>query len=228
MDVLRYEVRAGAYFDSVVLMQLQRELAAVPGVIDAGVVMATEANRELLAVGDLLPSETRAGADDLLIVVRGENETSATQALAQIDELMKRRRAATSQDFRPHSLAAAAKALPNARWTLISVPGRYAAGVAREALGLGQHVFLYSDNVSLQDEVELKQMAAGQGLLVMGPDCGTAIINGVGLGFANRVRSGDIGLVGASGTGLQAITTEIHNLGSGVSQAIGTVIPIPK
>jgi FdrA protein len=94
--------------------------------------------------------------------------------------------------------------------------------VAREALQLGKHVFLYSDNVSLEDEVSLKRFAREQGLLVMGPDCGTAVINGVGLGFANRVRRGRIGVVAASGTGLQAVTTEIHNLGSGISQAIGT------
>jgi FdrA protein len=105
---------------------------------------------------------------------------------------------------------------------LISVPGRYAAGVAREALGLNKHVFLYSDNVPVEDEILLKQMARDKGLLVMGPDCGTAIINGIGLGFSNRVRRGSIGLVGASGTGLQAVATHVHNLGAGISHAIGT------
>jgi FdrA protein len=105
---------------------------------------------------------------------------------------------------------------------LISVPGRYAAGVAREALDLKRHVFLYSDNVSLEDEAALKHAAREAGLLVMGPDCGTAVLNGVGFGFANRVRRGDIGLVAASGTGLQAVTTHIHRLGRGISQAIGT------
>ncbi len=119
-------------------------------------------------------------------------------------------------------MSAAVKQLPNANWVLISVPGRYAAGVAREALELGKHVFLYSDNVSLEDEIALKKTAREKGLLVMGPDCGTAIINGIGLGFANRVRRGSIGVVGASGTGTQAVTTHIHNLGSGISHAIGT------
>jgi FdrA protein len=107
---------------------------------------------------------------------------------------------------------------------LVSVPGRYAAGVARDALDLGKHVFLYSDNVSLEDEIALKKTAREKGLLVMGPDCGTAIINGVGLGFANRVRRGPIGLVGASGTGLQAVTSQIHTLGGGISHAIGTAV----
>ena len=100
---------------------------------------------------------------------------------------------------------AAAKMLPEANWVLVSVPGRYAAGVARDSLAQGKHVFLYSDNVSLEDEIALKQSAAEKGLLVMGPDCGTAIINGVGLGFANGVRRGPIGVVGASGTGLQQV-----------------------
>ncbi|MDX1523896.1 MAG: acyl-CoA synthetase FdrA, partial [Anaerolineae bacterium] len=117
---------------------------------------------------------------------------------------------------------AAAKMMPTAGWVLISVPGRYAAGVARESLRLDKHVFLYSDNVSLDDEIVLKQTAAAQGLLVMGPDCGTAIINGVGLGFANRVRRGPIGVVGASGTGLQQVTSRIHQLGSGITHALGT------
>ena len=165
----------------------------------------------------------RQGADDLLIVVRADGEDKADTALARVDELMASRRTSVDQqDFRPRSLESAAKMMPDAGWVVISVPGRYAAGVASEALELGKHVFLYSDNVSLEDEIELKQTAQKKGLLMMGPDCGTAIINGVGLGFANRVRRGDIGLVGASGTGLQAITARIHNLGAGVSHAIGT------
>jgi FdrA protein len=105
---------------------------------------------------------------------------------------------------------------------LISVPGRYAAGVARQALDIDKHVFLYSDNVSLDDEIELKQMAAQKGLLVMGPDCGTAIVNGIGLGFANKVRRGPIGLIAASGTGLQQVTARIHQMGGGITQALGT------
>ncbi|MBK8903212.1 MAG: acyl-CoA synthetase FdrA [Anaerolineaceae bacterium] len=222
MTIMRSEVRQGAYYDSVVLMQLQKSLAELPGVADAGVVMATDANKELLAAGDLLPADVSAKADDLLIVVKGESETAVTQAISQVDQLLTRRKTSSSSEYRPHSLAAAAKLLPEADWVLISVPGRYAAGVAEEALDLGKHVFLYSDNVPLADEVRLKQKAQANGLLLMGPDCGTAIVNGVGLGFANRVRRGRIGLVAASGTGLQAVSSEIHNLGSGVSQAIGT------
>ncbi len=223
MTATKYEVRAGAYYDSVVLMQLQKNLAALEGVLDAGVVMATPANKEVLVSTGFEISDIEAKADDLLIIVKGESATAAESAIAQVNELLKQRQAAGGpSDFRPKSLASAVKMLPEAEWVLISVPGRYAAGVAEEALDLGKHVFLYSDNVSVEDEVKLKQKAQAKGLLVMGPDCGTAVINGIGLGFANHVRRGNIGVVGASGTGIQAITAEVHNLGGGISQAIGT------
>ncbi|MDX1377251.1 MAG: acyl-CoA synthetase FdrA [Anaerolineales bacterium] len=223
MTVIKWNVRAGTYYDSVVLMQLQRGLVGLPGVIDAGVVMATPANRELLLANDLLPDEAKANPDDMLIVVKADEEKSALDAIDQVDELLTRRKSsAVSEDFRPRSMGAAAKQLPDANWVLVSVPGRYAADVSREALDLGKHVFLYSDNVSLEDEISLKKTAREKGLLVMGPDCGTAIINGVGLGFANRVRRGSIGVVGASGTGTQAVTAHIHELDGGISHAIGT------
>ena len=223
MTAVKWNIRAGAYYDSVVLMQLQRGLLGLPGVVDAGVVMATQANRDLLAANHLLPDSISANPDDLLIVVKADAEQSATDAINKVDELLARRKSSTvSEDFRPRSLSAAIKQLPEANWVLVSVPGRYAAGVAHEALELGKHVFLYSDNVSLVDEIALKQSARAKGLLVMGPDCGTAIINGIGLGFANRVRRGSIGIVGASGTGTQAVTSHIHGLGGGISHAIGT------
>lgn len=221
MSETRSEVRQGAYYDSVVLMQLQRSLAELPGVEDAGVVMATPANCDILTASGL-SIEHSAGSEDLLIVIKANNSEAADDALAQVDELLTRRRSSTIQTFRPRSLEKAISQIPEAQWVLISVPGRYAAGVTRDALTLGRNVFLFSDNVSLQDEIELKNMARDLGLIVMGPDCGTAIIGGVGFGFANRVRQGSIGLVGASGTGLQAITSYIHNLGAGISQAIGT------
>ncbi|UCC88021.1 MAG: acyl-CoA synthetase FdrA, partial [Anaerolineales bacterium] len=224
MAVTKVEVRAGAYYDSVVLMQLQRSLADLASVLDAGVVMGTDANKDVLKQGDLLVAEAQvAGADDLVIVVRAEDEASAQAALQQVDDLLAaRRRGGVEEEFRPKSLEAAARLLPHAQWVLVSVAGRYAAGVSREALRLGKHVFLFSDNVSVEDEVSLKQTAAEKGLLVMGPDCGTAIVNGVGLGFANRVRQGPIGMVAASGTGLQQVSSRIHQLGSGLTHALGT------
>ncbi|HEV7517460.1 MAG TPA: acyl-CoA synthetase FdrA [Thermoanaerobaculia bacterium] len=222
-SVLRAAVRPGAYHDSVMLMRLQAALAGLPGVLDAGVVMATPANRELLAAGGLLTEGVAAGPDDLLIVVRAADEATAADALARVDPLLAERRAGSgAAGFRPRSVASALKLLPAARWVLVSVAGRHAAAVAREALDLGRNVFLYSDNVPLAEEVALKETARERGLLVLGPDCGTAIVGGVGLGFANRVRRGGIGLVGASGTGLQMVASHVHDLGGGISQAVGT------
>jgi FdrA protein len=205
-------------------MQLQRSLAALPGVLDAGVVMGTQANKAVLAQSGLLALEAEAaGADDLVIVVRAADKAAAQAALGQVDELFAARRGeGVSQAYRPKGLEAAAQMVPQAQWVLVSVPGRFAAGVARDALDLGKNVFLYSDNVSLEDEITLKRTAAAKGLLVMGPDCGTAIVNGVGLGFANRVRRGPIGLVAASGTGLQQVSSRVHQLGGGISHALGT------
>lgn len=223
MAVTKSEIRKGAYYDSVVLMQLQASLLALPGIKNAGVMMGTSANKELLKQNNLLtPEAENALADDLIVSLEGESEAAASSAIGQLDSLLSRRPADTQQDYVPKSLQTAAQMQPGSDWVLISVPGRYAAGVAREALRLRKNVFLYSDNVSLENEILLKNEAAGKGLLVMGPDCGTAIINGVGLGFANRVRRGPVGLIGASGTGLQWVTVRIHQLGGGITHALGT------
>jgi FdrA protein len=218
----RHLLRASAYLDSVVLLQLQRELAAQPGVEQAAAVMATPANCELLAASGLLPEELPAARpDDLVVVVAAVDEASADAALARIDELLAARRPSGAA-HRPRSLDGALRQLPAARWVLVSVPGRYAADVARRALAAGRHVFLFSDNVPLDEEVALKREAARHGLLVLGPDCGTAVVAGAGLGFANRVRRGAIGVVAASGTGLQALCCHLDALGEGVSHALGT------
>ncbi len=223
MTATLVDIRRGAYYDSAFLMQLQRTLSDLPGVLDAGVVMGTPTNQDLLAAMDLLPAEARtAKPDDLLIVVRAGDEASARDALAHVEDLLTRRKSMQSADHRPQSIESAAARLPDAAWVLVSVTGRYAATVARDALRLGKHVFLFSDNVPVEEEVDLKQMASAKGLLVMGPDCGTAIINGVGLGFANRVRRGPIGVVAAAGTGLQHVTSRIHQLGGGITYGIGT------
>ena len=222
MAAIKVDIRRGAYYDSIVLMELQAALMDLPGITNTGVMMGTPANKALLDQNGLLTPDSRAALpEDLIISIEGEDEAAAEAALGQVDALLTRRRTLLEQDYRPKSLATAAQFLPEATWVLVSVPGRYAASVAREALGLNKNVFLYSDNVSLDDEIALKQDAAARGLLVMGPDCGTAIIGGVGLGFANRVRRGPIGLVGASGTGLQQVTARIHQLGSGITHALG-------
>ena len=204
-------------------MQLQRSLAGLPGVQDAGVVMGTEANKELLEHINLLSPEVQAAKpNDLVIVVRSETLAEAEAALGQVDTLLTQRKTHSDQEHLPQSLETAVDMLPEAEWVLVSVAGRYAAGVAREAMRLNKHVFLFSDNVSIEDEISLKQKAAEKGLLVMGPDCGTAIVRGIGLGFANKVRVGPIGMVAAAGTGLQQVSSRIHQLGSGMTYGLGT------
>jgi FdrA protein len=204
-------------------MQLQAALAEIPGVEDAGAVMGAPENLALLEASGLFSDAVPdVGPTDLLVVVRAKTASAADEALERIDDLLRREATDASASFRPRSLEAATRVLPDARWVLVSVPGRFAADVARQAIALDRHVFLYSDNVPLADEAELKRSAREKALLVLGPDCGTALIGGVGLGFANRVRRGDIGIVAASGTGLQAVACSIHALGAGISHAIGT------
>jgi FdrA protein len=222
--IVRSIIKPSAYFDSVTLMLMQRDVRSLPGVAEAGVVMGTAANKELLRDAGLMTAEIDVSrSDDLILSVAAETEEAATHALARAEELLLRRPPpASGSAYRPKTIASAVRQLPGANVALISVPGRFAAGVAREALDAQLHVMLFSDNVSLEDERALKAIAAGRGLLLMGPDCGTAIVSGAGLGFANRVRPGTIGVVGAAGTGMQVVTSLIHRAGAGISQALGT------
>lgn len=220
-------IKQGFYFDSVTLMRTGRELSGFPGVAEASVVMATEANKSILAMSDLLlPEFKKTGDQDLLIVVKAKDAKTANEALAKAEDMLSRKKkpaaAGAAAAPAPRDIASAAAALPGANLALISVAGRYAAREARKALDQGLHVMLFSDNVSIEDELALKKAAHKKGLLVMGPDCGTSILNGVPLAFANVVPKGPIGIVGASGTGTQEVACIIANEGSGVSQAIGT------
>ena len=212
------QIKKGAYFDSVTLMRVGKELAGLAGVADAAVVMGTQSNKAILRASGLLTAEFReAGDTDLLIAVKAKSEAAAAKALAAVEGLLAVRKTTTSGEVRAVSLAGALKLNPGANLALVSVAGRYAGGVARRALESGLHVMLFSDNVPLETEVALKQFARKHGLLVMGPDCGTAIINGVPLAFANVVNRGSIGIVAAAGTGLQEVSCIISNAGAGVS-----------
>jgi FdrA protein len=210
----------------VTLLQITSSVAALPGVLDASLVMGTDLNRDVLRdAGLLLEGAVSAGPNDLLVAVRGQDEATADAAVQAAERLLAERRPPTEREpgrQAPRTIRSARRAEPDANLAVISVPGLYAAAEARQALAEGMHVFLFSDNVTLEDEVELKRRARAQGLLVMGPDCGTAIINGVGLGFANVVRRGRIGLIGASGTGLQEVSILLDRAGQGISHAIGT------
>jgi FdrA protein len=214
----------GQYFDSVSLMLAARELRTFLGVLDAAMVMGTAENKSILrSSGMEAPEIFTAGDADLLVVVKAEDSGLGQKAIdAALGALKKKRTKDKSGASVAKSLWGALKEEPDANLALISVAGRYAAREARVALEQGLNVMLFSDNVSLEDELALKMFAHEKGLLVMGPDCGTAIINGVPLAFSNVVRRGNIGLVGASGTGLQEVVSHIHLAGGGVSQAIGT------
>jgi FdrA protein len=218
-------VKKGEYFDSVSLMIAANTINQKEGVIDSAVMMGTKENKALLKASGFLLGEFQEAEDtDLLIAVRAESEAIARDILAGIDEELKklRKKETRTGHFIPKSLEGALEALPGANLALISVPGKYAAEEAMKALEKGLHVMIFSDNVPLEKEIALKQYAQKNDLLVMGPDCGTAIINGVPLAFANRVKRGNIGVAAASGTGLQEVTTLISNAGGGISQAIGT------
>ncbi len=217
----RVEVRTGAYHDSVTLMRAGRRLGERPGVRSALTAMGTALNLELLA-GMGFTAPAGAGPDDLLVAIRVDDPAAMEPALAAVDELL----AATTETRGfgapppPRTTGSAARRI-DARLALVSVPGPYAFAEAMDALDAGLNVMVFSDNVPIEHELELKEKAARLGLLVMGPDCGTAVVGGVGLGFANAVRPGKVGIVAASGTGSQQIMSLLDEAGVGVSHVLG-------
>jgi FdrA protein len=218
-------VRAGAYQDSIALMQIAAALAKRAGVLDASAVMGTEANKGLLAESGLLELGAEAATpQDLIVAISAVDDPSLTAALAEADRLLSRSVTTASPvgAVRPRSLRSAVRAHPEANVAVISVAGPFAVAPAWDALRAGLHVLLFSDHVSFEDELSLKCYARDHGLLLMGPGAGTAILNGIGLGFANVVPRGPLGIVAAAGTGLQEVSTLLAKAGVGVSQAIGT------
>jgi len=222
--IVKSIIKVGEYHDSVSLMLVARELSSLAGIHDAAVVMATEANKNLLAGSNLLTEEARAAqADDLVISVAGKDHSQVDAVLHLSEQLLLRRASAGERGgFKPKSIRSAVAAHPESNIAVISVAGRYAAGEAWEALRQDLHVLLFSDNVSLEDEIALKRYARERGLLLMGPGAGTAILNNVGLGFANAVPPGPAGIVSAAGTGLQEVSSLLARQGIGISQGIGT------
>ena len=216
-------IKRSEYHDSVSLMLVARELAKLPGLADAAVVMATEGNKGILKEAGLLTAEAQAATpNDLVIAVSGP-EGALEGALAEAEKLLQQKQASEETgEFRSKTLRGAVKAAPAANVAVISVAGRYAAEEAWDALHAGLHVLLFSDNVSLEDEIALKKYAAAHGLLLMGPGAGTAILNGVALGFANIIPAGPVGIVSAAGTGLQEVSTLLAKNGVGITQGLGT------
>ncbi len=223
MAVLKGQILSNVYYDSLMLMKLQSDLLKLPGVVDAAALLGTKANKEMLTEENFaFDGFLKASSEDLIIAVRAQDDKAAQDALDQVGKILSGGGSSPAEQIhKPKSLSMAVRQLPEARWVLISVPGQYAADLANEAIRYDKNVFLFSDNVTIAQEIELKQMAANKGLLLLGPDCGTAWINGVGFGFANVVQKGPIGLIAASGTGLQYVGVRIHQHGSGISHGLG-------
>jgi FdrA protein len=216
-------VFANTYRDSYVLMRIASLIRKMAGVTNAEVMMATEPNKGVLSQTRLLTDEVaHAGPNDLVICVMAECEKTAWSAIEEAEEMLMQGMLGKETHRVARSINHALALLPQANLALISIPGPHVKREAIRALKKGLNIMIFSDNVSREDEILIKKMAAEQRLLVMGPDCGTAIINGVALGFANDVRHGSIGLVGASGTGLQEVSVLIHHAGAGISHVIGT------
>jgi succinyl-CoA synthetase alpha subunit len=219
-------IKPNLYKDSVALMRIAEKLLQDPQVTRATLVMATPANKEILEEAGLLNKEAgAANPSDLIIVVEAASDAASTAAFAKVDESLTAaaiKSGGGQREIAPKTVTMALPKAAGANIAQISAPGAYAGAEALKAVKAGLNVFLFSDNVPLEQEVAIKKLAQSKGLLVMGPDCGTAIIGGVPLGFANVVRRGRVGYVGASGTGLQEVTAQTHLLGEGISQAIGT------
>ena len=219
--MLLVEVRPRQYHDSIVLMVASARMSAVPGVEAAMAAMATPLNAELLRETGLWSDEVAgAGPNDLVLAARGADPAAALlaaeRALTERTPVISGAEAAA-----PRTVRMAARALPGANVAVVSVPGEHAAWACWDALAQDLNVFCFSDNVTVADEVRLKDEALRRGLLMMGPDCGTAILDGVGFGFSNAVPRGRVGIVGASGTGIQQFACLLAHQGVGVSHAIG-------
>ncbi|MEO6413927.1 MAG: hypothetical protein ABIO48_15165, partial [Pedococcus sp.] len=219
------EVRSGAYYDSVSLMQVSRQVASASGVAAAQVAMATELNLEVIGgMGFSVPDGVQP--NELVVAIRAEDDGGVASGLAALDTALASLKSAGSRSGgfgdapAPRTLGRAIAA-GEANLALVSVPGQYATIEAFDAIDRGVSVMLFSDNVSVEDEVRLKDAAAARDVLVMGPDCGTAVVGGVALGFANVVDRGTVGIVAASGTGAQQVMALLDSAGVGVSHCLG-------
>lgn len=218
-------IKKNSYQDSINLMLLTNAVAITDGIKKVQIMMATPANKDIFKDAGLYTEDlASAESNDMAIVIDTDDASKVDEVLEKVDQYLKDQSiSGKSQAFETvRTWDRAKKTLPDANLALISVPGQYAAEEANKALDLGLHVFLFSDNVPVANEIQLKQKAHEKGLLVMGPDCGTGILDGIPIAFANVVNKGRIGIVGASGTGIQEVTTIIDRLGEGVSHAIGT------
>lgn len=217
-----YVIRPNQYYDSVYLMGVNKRLSQVKGVEQTAVLMGSERNKVLLAdIGIKGPEIDNALPNDLIVAVIAKTPEIVNSVLDDLDSALSAIDEGVSTSH-IHSLEGGLVENALANMAVISIPGEYVYREAQKALEANLNLFIFSSNVSLENELKLKRFAAEKKLLVMGPDCGTSILAGKGIGFSNVVRRGTIGAIGSSGTGLQEFTTQIHNSGFGISHAIGT------
>jgi FdrA protein len=210
--------------DSIQLMRLSEDVKKIDGVSDAVVAMGTETNRHLLQDLGLLGKESRSAGDgDLIIAVRTREGADPAEVMGRVQQMVMSppARAKGQKTTVFHSVKTAVDRVGRANLAIVSVPGWQAFDPTMELLRNGVNVHLFSDHVPLDQEIRLKSYASSHGLLVLGPGAGTSIINGVGLGFANSVRKGDVGIVASAGTGIQEVSTMLDSIGLGVSAALG-------
>ena len=224
--MIKTSVKKGSYHDSVTLMLLTNEVSALEGVNKVSIMMATPANKDIFKQSGLETEELlQATPNDMVVVADITDESVLDSVMKAIDEYFSREASSEAKKQGNASVKSWDKALaklPDADIAVISIPGAYAALEADRALDEDMNVFMFSDNVTIEDEKKLKDKAHSKGLCVMGPDCGTGIIQSVPIAFTNKVAPGSIGIIGASGTGIQELTTIIDRLGEGVNNAIGT------
>lgn len=224
--MLKTIVKKGSYHDSVVLMLLTNQISTIKGVKKVSIMMATPANKDIYRQSGLSTEELESASANDMVVVADVDDESLLDTIMQETEAFFKKQSTKEGDKKGaeavKSWDKALEKLPEANLAVISIPGAYAALEADRALDEGMNVFMFSDNVTLEDEIKLKKKAHDNGLAVMGPDCGTGIIQGVPVAFTNNVTPGPIGIIGASGTGIQELTTIIDRLGEGVKNAIGT------
>ncbi|WP_448641906.1 FdrA family protein [Geodermatophilus sp. URMC 63] len=220
--VRHVSLRSGVYADSVRLMQVSRDVGTRDGVTAVLVAMATPLNVELAAGMGLAPGDD-ASPEQLLVGIAAVDDDALAAAVAAVDAaLAERERSPATADAQPaRTVGAALDDQDGAALAVVSVPGPYAALEAADAVAAGRSVLVFSDGVPVEQEVALKRAARRAGVLVMGPDCGTAIVSGVALGFANVVRRGPVGVVAASGTGAQQVSCLLDAAGVGVSHVLG-------
>jgi len=204
-------------------MNISEEIQKVQGVKQVTILMGTDMNKTILEDLKLQNEKIEeATRNDLVIVIESEQEKYIENALLKVDNIISQKMKKFKKNIICPSLDVAFRTLPEANLVFISVPGEFAANIAKKAIVNGIHTFIFSDNVPLSEEVELKKMAQKKGILVMGPGCGTSVINNVSLGLMSSINKGPIGIVGASGSGIQEVAVLIDRSGLGISQAIGT------